>query len=280
LELRLDPTTGNITGTPTRAGEYQVTIQVVDQVGTPPARQTFPLRIVAIRQPAIAPFLIEPREASVGVPIKMIAGLKSLDQGPATVPPSLLMRAQFAGQTVTLRDDGQEGDEVRGDGRYTANVVFRASGDVPITLQATNGTIDAAGQGMVKVWGRFNGVADPIDLDLGELKAGTQSCRPFRISVEQQGDVSLELRAMGSLPAAHNLILQSGQRSHKPGQLALLLSPADEKQVCLATTTLAPSSEAHGEPWLMLMTVNTHGKQDLAAVRLKWRVHALTFWER
>lgn len=41
LELRLDGSTGVMGGTPTHAGVYNVTIQVADQVGTPPAAPDF-----------------------------------------------------------------------------------------------------------------------------------------------------------------------------------------------------------------------------------------------
>lgn len=179
-----------------------------------------------------------------------------------------------------LHDDGQHGDERAGDGRYTASVIFTSAGEVPVTLQATNGTLDISGLGKVKVWGGFDGVAGPIELDFGELKAGSRSCRNFIISARQLGEVPFGFRLLQNLPPEHTLVLESRQQGYQPGNPPLLLAPGDERQICLITTSRAGSSEARAQPWIELTIVAAHGTQDLADIHLRWCVHALTLWER
>jgi hypothetical protein len=205
----------------------------------------------------------------------MVAGLRSAHQG--VLPRQLVVQANFSGQDVILHDDGLDGDEVAGDGRYSARVVFRQTGNIPVIIQAISGTVHVSAEDQVKVWGNVVGVG-PLDLDLGKLKAGGESCKTLVLSGEQQGEVPFEFRLLQPLPVGHELSLRANEQRYAPGN-PVLLGPNQSKQICLQTARRAPSSHAGG-PWIELMIQTAEGRQDLAAVSLHWQVEGLSFWER
>lgn len=279
--LALDPATAQITGTPAATGEYQVTIQVADTAGTPPARQTFTIKI---NGPPLAPYLIEPEHTAVNVPTKLVAGLRIAGQ-PAPLrghdlPRQLVITANFSDQTVILRDDGLEGDDVAGDGRFTAKVTFTEAGKIPVHLQATTGTLERSGNGMVTVWGNLIYSGGPIRLDLGTSKAGGVVCRSLPLDALQQGAVPFEFRLLRTLPSAHQISLLADNKKYVPGSEPLLLGPGVAKEICLQTDRRALDSIADGQPWIELVVITADGEKDLAPVALFWNVHALSFWER
>lgn len=305
LGLRLNPDTGEITGTPNRSGDYQLTVQVADRAGTAPARHTFSLSVkglpptptptprmtptpspsAPIPSPtpsptpltAITTYLIQPRQATVNHPVIMVAGLRIANSN--ALPRQLEVQAHFSGQDVILHDDGLDGDEVAGDGRYSGRVIFGQAGNIPVTIQVKSGSVRVSAEDQVKVWGSVTGVG-PLDLNLGKLKAGGESCKPLVLGGEQQGEVPFELRLLQSLPLGYKLSLRTDKLSYDPGSPALSLRPAESKQICLQTGRRAPSSHADGQPWIELMVQTEEGQKDLAAVNLRWEVESLSLWER
>lgn len=281
LGLTLNRSSGVISGTPARAGTYNLVVQGTDQRGDSPVTRTFSLTCKPGQQAAIAPYLIEPQEAVANTPVNLVAGLRFRDEGP-TIPTSDLseptaIQVLIEGQAVSLHDDGLNGDQVAGDGRYTGQVTFRRAGNIPITIRATNSTLDRSVQGFVRV--RF-AYERPLELDLGTLTAGSESCRVLPLNVEQQAEILFEFRLLRHLPAEHTLLLRSAQRSYRPGEGPLTPVPGEGMQVCLHAGARAPSSEATGQSWIELLDTNGGTKEDLVAINLRWRVDGLTFWQR
>lgn len=260
-------------------------ITVVRNVAKPPATPTLRPQSVptlpvepVVPQANFTPYLIEPQQATAGRPVRLVAGI-NLDS-PGSLPQSPSMEVRISGQSVTLHDDGRDGDEVAGDGRYSGMVVFTQTGDVPVMIQAASGSVHRSADAMVKVWGDVVYSSGPIDLDLGKLKAGGESCQPLPLDGLQLGQVPFEFRLLQSLPRGHSLTLRASQKQYGVGDAALVLSPSETKQICLETNRRAPSSQGGGQKWVELEIKTAEGKKDLAAIRFRWQVQSLSFWER
>ena len=122
MGLSLNPLTGVISGTPSRSGTVSLPVQVTDRAGSQAGNQVFTLTIEAAPQPV--PFLISPSQATADSPVLLVAGLHFTAGSSPLAPQGLsapaTMTANLEGTVIELRDDGQGGDEVAGDGRYTA----------------------------------------------------------------------------------------------------------------------------------------------------------------
>jgi len=246
-----------------------------------PGRYIFQARNGIIQTPLqseFTSFLIEPQQATIHTPVKLVAGVRL--NGGGKLPSNISIQATYQGNEVVLHDDGLDGDAVAGDGRFTGRAVFTETGDIPVTLQATAGNWHSSGEGTVKVWGSYAYGGGPILVDFGRIKAGMSSCKPLLLAGEQQGTVLLQFNLLKLLPRELNLSLKSGQAVYNPGAASLAVRPGAGKEICLVADRKAPSSEATGQPWLELVMETAHGKQPVALVQLQWKVEALSFWER
>jgi len=283
LGLTLDSSTGSISGTPTRPGTFNLAVQVSDRAGTPPAAQTFTLTVGTSPLASLVPILIEPGQADIGSPVKLVAGLRFGQPSTADVPREVAgattITATIDGQTIGLRDDGQEGDQLAGDGRFTGNATFHRSGPVPVTLRARSSTIDRSAQASIQVYGRFVYRGGPVELDLGTLRENSEACKPLALAAEQHGEVPFRLQLLRRLPAEHRLELRARGQTLRPDGAPISLFPGDKMEICLVTDRRAPSSEARGEPWLELAAGASINRQSVE-LKVRWRVDGLNFWQR
>lgn len=236
-----------------------------------------------IERSSLAPFLLEPRSVIAGVPSTLVVALRSSEGGadirPADLGEDVKMEARFEGQTVELRDDGVAPDATAGDGRFAATITLAQPGQTTVRVRASNSFIDRSNEGVIEVSGMFRYTGGPVALDFGSLKAGEQACLPLVFSAEHVGSVPLELKALEALPSGHALELHAVGGATRPGGEALLIGPADEKQLCLVTERRAPSSSSDGRRWA---EIRMRGREDAEAavpLELTWQVEGLSFWE-
>jgi hypothetical protein len=262
LGLTLNPSTGVISGTPAHSGNFNLNVEVSDSVRTAPASQIFTLTVGGIGN-SFSVYLIEPSHASVDTPVKLVAGFRPSSPGPATI------QGTIEGAAVPFTDGG--------DGRYTANYTFHNSGSIPVDLKASLAGGELTGQGHVEVEGSFVYRGGPLEIDLGTLREGSESCRPLVLAAEQRGAVPFRVGLLRDAPAEHTLELRDGSKTEAAGGSPIMVSPADRLEVCLVTGKRAPSSQASGEPWLRLTVGSGTQTVDL---KLRWKVNGLTFWQR
>ena len=273
IGLTFNPVTGAISGTPTRAGSFPVTVRVADAASTPPATRTFNVVISEGAGARLVPRLLEPREATVATPVDLLVELAA-NAGDPPIPARDIAVA-------VLADDQRIALSATADGRYTGRIVFRKAGDVPVTIRATNRTLDRSGQAVVKVFSRFVlSAGAPPEVDFGTIVAGNESCRPLNLQGQQDGVVPFEFRSTRELPTEHTLRLIVGDRAYRRGGPPIAAAAGQPMQLCLAAGWWAAGSAANGEPWMTLVATSCGRKQDLADVRLRWRVQPLTFWQR
>jgi hypothetical protein len=281
LGLRLDSSTGVISGSPARAGAFRLPVRVSDRAGTPPATQTFLLTVPETHRADLIPFLIEPREARVGEPVRVVAGLHTNPNGPPIrardLPEPTTLELRVEDQVVVLKDDGQNGDEQAGNGRYSGTVVFHRAGPVAVILVAHNST-DHRADAVVQVAGSFLYRGGPVVVDLGTLRENSESCRPLVLAAEQTGEILFSLRLRRTLPPEHRLELRASGKVLPTDGSSLMIGPDARLEICLVTGKRAPSSEALGEPWLQLTAGGT--QQQSIELRIRWRVNGLSFWQR
>ncbi|HEX9985006.1 MAG TPA: hypothetical protein VGF69_17220 [Thermoanaerobaculia bacterium] len=236
-----------------------------------------------VQRSALAPVLLEPKRVLSGARVRLVAGV-SAGKGELVADPEVLrdltMTAEFQGQTVTLTDGGAAPDAAAGDGRFSTAMAFRGSGKVPVRLRIHSPLVDRTVDAWVDVSGSFSYSGGPVDIDLGTLRAGTESCRPLVLSAQHQGSVPFELRELRRLPAGHRLEVRLPAGKLAAGSAAIAANAGDRLQVCLAATRLAPSSTATDEPWLELRVAGSDVKKHIVPIRLRWQVRALSFWER
>jgi hypothetical protein len=114
-----------------------------------------------------------PAQSFVGAAVPVT--IKPVPVGTAAVlKPPALVRARFAtGQTMLLRDDGQDGDAQAGDGLYTRNWTPAQVGSVQIDYQAEGGGKAGDASGTVQVLGTI-GFGKPGTLELGRLTSDSE----------------------------------------------------------------------------------------------------------
>lgn len=237
-----------------------------------------------VQRSALTPVLLEPRRALSGAQVSLVGAVRAGRTGELIRDPELLrdlvMTAEFQGQTVTLQDRGTPPDTVASDGRFAASVMFHGSGRVPVRMRIRSPLVDRWSDAAVDVSGRFRYTGGPIDVDLGVLGVNAESCRPLRFSSDFQGEVPFELRALRSLPSGHTLSVKLPTGRLAAGKGQVIAKAGDPFEVCLATSKLAPSSSASGEPWLELHVAGSDAAEHKVPVRLRWRVNGLSFWQR
>src|SRR3990172_7221747 len=234
---------------------------------------------------SIRPVLIEPKTAFSETPVLMVVGIRSAQQGDCIKDPELLkdavITAQFQGQKITLVDNGTKGDTTANDSRFSSEVRFKDTGEIPVSLNLKTLWTDRTVDTKVSVSGSFTYAGDPVELDLGTLTAGQDSCKPLDWKPEQKGDVPFELELMNPLPEGRSLESKLPDGSAlKPGEGHAIIRVGDNPQVCLRTSKEAESSVSQKELWLSLHVANSKEPQHQVKIHLSWVVKGLTFLQR
>jgi len=237
-----------------------------------------------VQRSALQPTLLEPRTAISGAQVALVGGVRAGLEGELITDPKVLsdltLTAQFQGQTVTLRDDGDGGDATASDGRYTAQVTFRGSGEVPVTLHLRGTVVDRSIDAKVEVSGVFRYTGEPIEVDLGSLGVDAEACRELVFEADHQGEVPFALRRLKRPPAGHRLEVRLSNGTLTPGGEPVIGRPGDRFEVCLTTSPEVPSSTAEGEPWLALQVAGSDQAEHQLTIALRWQVRGLSFWQR
>jgi hypothetical protein len=236
-----------------------------------------------VQRSGLVPVLIEPKTTISGVPTVLVAALEAGKDGPIVpsteIPEPVTLSAVVNGQPVTLHDDGANGDERAGDGKYSGTATFTTTGTLMVPLTAKSSFLDRTDEYPVTVTGEFRYSGGPITLDFGTLTNGMESCRPLTLTADHQGQVPFELSVLRGLPSGHSFVLRSGSRSAESGA-SLVLGPQDAIEICLIVDRRAPSSEADGEPWLRFRTAGADRPGGSVEINARWTVHGLTWWQR
>jgi hypothetical protein len=233
---------------------------------------------------ALSPTFLAPRTAISGTPETLVAGVQAgnLEEvlTDRAVLSDLSLEATAQGTTIALNDEGLDGDEIAGDGRFSGTATLRGSGFVPVQIRLKNALVDRAVEAQIELSGAFHYRGPPIPVDFGRLRAGEESCRPVTLAAEHQGEVPFEVRVTGSLPADHRLVLRSADHELHSGGAAVGLMPTSPFELCLITSKRAPSSKAQAEPWLELAVSGSSEADQRVPFRLTWEVEGLSFWDR
>ncbi len=272
----------------TSAGAYRVAYLKRPPTGTWTVRAAGGgggVAYAVVQRSALTPALLEPSSATSGLEVPLVAGVRAGLEGELLADTELLrdleLTAELQGQTVTLRDDGNAGDAVAGDGRYTALVTFRGSGRVPVTLRLSGPVVDRSVVAEVEITGEFRFTGGPIAVDLGTLGVASEACRPLVFTPDvHRGEVSFELERLRRLPSGHQLEVRLPAGTLTPGGDPVLAGPEDRFEVCLLTADDVPSSSADGEPWLELRVAGSSAAEQSLTLELSWQVEGLSFWQR
>jgi hypothetical protein len=237
-----------------------------------------------VQRSSLAPVFVAPEEALSGVPTALSAGIRGGGSKEPLRDPEVLAEAELSvevqGSTVRLHDDGREGDEVAGDGRFSGLASFRGFGPETVRLRLKTPLVDRTVEAVVQVGGRFVTTGEPVEVDLGRLGVGAKACKPLRFAVEHEGQVPLALDLLASLPNGHELAVRTPRGEIAVGREGLPVAPGDVLEVCLATGSRVASSEARGEPWLRLGVASSADPRQQVTIRLRWQVAGLSFWAR
>ncbi len=237
-----------------------------------------------IQRSTLAPYVYPVSSAVPGVPFQLSASLRSGQGGPDLLPTDLpedvIFDATFEGQTVRLNDDGQNGDQKKGDGRYTNLLTAHQTGVMTIAVRAHNSFLDRTVKIQVNVTGKFQYDGGPVMIDFGSLKAGQTVCRNLSFSADQEGAIPFELSWVEILPKELSLELRANGKRSTPGGGAISALPEDQKQLCLVTGRFAAASQSNAQPWVNLGVRGRHDRQSTVELRTSWSLRPLSFWER
>ncbi|HEV7768093.1 MAG TPA: hypothetical protein VGQ76_24030 [Thermoanaerobaculia bacterium] len=237
-----------------------------------------------VQRSALAPVLLEPKQAISGAQVRLVAGVSAGSPGTIITDPEVLrdltMTADFQGHQVALQDRGARPDVAAGDGRFSATATFRGSGKVPIRLRIRSPLVDRTIDTTVNVSGSFRYTGPPINVDLGTLSAGSESCRQLVFQAEHEGGVPFALERSRRIPSGHKLEIRLHSTRLAEDGKPVTVNRGDRLEVCLSTTTTAPSSRASGEPWLNLHVASSEAPEHRIIVQLRWKVQGLSFWQR
>ncbi len=236
-----------------------------------------------VERSSLGPELLEPRDAITGIAAPLVVGLRA--SGGPDVPASEIgepvkVTAEIEGRSIELHDDGRDGDQAAGDGRYSAMAVFNNAGDAQVKLLAINSFLNRAGGGTVHVSGSYRCPGCEITLDFGNRKAGAPACLPLQLPGEHLGVVPFELRLLHGLPSGYEIEIRTAGGSQHPGGAPVRLGPGQAASLCLVTSRSAGSSRVSGDRVGSIAMAGGGGPDAQAGLRLSWDVHALSFWER
>jgi hypothetical protein len=237
-----------------------------------------------VQRSALTPVLLEPKQALSGAQVRLVAGVRAGPNGALITDRELLhdltITATVEGQSISLGDRGAAPDLAADDGRFSAAVIFHGSGKVPVRLRLQSPMVDRTVAALVDVSGTFHYRGGPVDIDLGTLGVNAMVCRQLSFAADFQGEVPFELRQLRKLPSGHDLELHLPSGKLVPGEGQRSAKSGDQFEVCLATSKRAPSSSAAGELWLELHVAGSQEPDHTVAIRLRWQVHGLSFWQR
>jgi hypothetical protein len=170
-----------------------------------PGQAEIPLRLVSKYLQDQATYQTMVIEASWALEVQTLAttfigdtlavAIKPVPVGAGGVlKPPKLIRARFdTGQTMLLRDDGQDGDAQAGDGLYTRNWTPAQVGTVRIDYQAEGGSKAGDASGMVEVRGTI-AFGKPGSLELGRLTSNTEGQGGLDLGfIEVTGEFPIQL---------------------------------------------------------------------------------------
>ena len=236
-----------------------------------------------IQRTDLVPVLVSPAQALAGMEVPLVVEIRGGVNGEAVNDAELLkdavVTAELEGRKLTLLDHGAAGDAAAQDGRYSGLARFPKAGEIPVRLHLQSAVADRDNAATVSVGGQFNYAGGPLEIDLGALGVNAESCRPLAFQADHQGNVEFELQSLKAPPAGHSLDvrLPAGVLAADNGTASL--NPNDLLRVCLKTAARVASSEAGGEPWLVLRVAGSQQPEHQIVIKLRWQVQGLSFWE-
>ncbi len=235
-----------------------------------------------IQRSTLAPYVYPVAGAVPGVPFKLSASLRSGQGGtdllPADLPEPAIFDATYEGKTVQLNDDGQNGDEAKGDGRYTNTLTAQNTGVMTVSVRAHNSFIDRTVKIDINVTGKFQYDGGPVNIDFGSPKAGETVCRNLNFNADHEGAIPFELRRVEMLPKDLSLELGINGKRVTAGGAAISAMPQDQKHVCLVTGKFADASQSNAQSWVNLGVSGRQDRQSTVELRMTWQVRPLSFW--
>jgi hypothetical protein len=237
-----------------------------------------------VQRSTITPFIYPPQDISPGVPFRLETSLRSgksnQDLLPADIPEPVALEGTVDGQTVTLNDDGSNGDRQKGDGRYSAMVTAQRPGPVVITVRAHNRFLDRTVKITVQARGFFRYTGGPVEIDFGSRKAGETFCKTIPFEAEQQGVIPFELRQINALPPHLTLEMRAAGKHTSAGGSPIPLPPGEKKELCLIAGRDGASNESRSQHWVSLSVSGRQDRESIVELHLTWSVRPLTFWEK
>ena len=230
-----------------------------------------------VQRADLVPALLEPERATAGVEVPLVVGVRSGASAQPIAEPDLLgalaPTIEIEGRTL---DAGTPGT----DGRFSVPYTFASQGAVPVKVCIESEIVDRCSDATVQVSGRFAHTGPPLHVDLGELPAGTEACRPLPLQAVHQGVLPFRALALGSLPAGHFLEVRVPTGVLEREGAPVEVGPGQPWQVCLAASARAPSSASADEPALRVQLAGTEAPEQGFDIYLTWRVDGLSWLER
>jgi hypothetical protein len=269
------------------AGAYKVAYIRNPQPGSWKVRATGGGNGVAyavVQRSTLVLMLMAPREVLSGTETTLVAEVRAGPEGARITDDEMLagttLEAEFAGNSLELRDDGTHGDEHPGDGLYSGNGIFTEVGEVTVRLHMRSPIVDRSVDGIVRVTAAFRYSGPPVEVDLGRLGVGGNACKRFEFEAEHIGTVPLELRVERTVPSGHELEVRSNTGTTGTTGGVIQASPGDFFEICLLTSPRAASSTAGGEHWATLGMVEAGEVAGGVPLHLRWQVEGLPWWLR
>lgn len=235
-----------------------------------------------VQHSALVPSLIAPETTTAGSKVPLVAALRIGDRGEIFTSLTDLgvveFEAEVEGQKIKLSDDGTNGDQQAGDGRFSGLHTFATVGEIEVIVSVRANALDSKTRARVKVSGQFISRGD-ITVDLGELRAGATACKPIILPVEQQGDLPLVATALENIESGHALEVKTPHGILTANGPSRTLGPGAPLELCLKTAADAPSSSGDGKRWLGI-GLEGGGDAHTVAIKAHWKVVGLPFWQR
>ncbi|MCG8460907.1 MAG: hypothetical protein MI919_31875, partial [Holophagales bacterium] len=228
-----------------------------------------------VQRSSLRPRLVQPEEALAEAETRLVVEVVAGEAGTPVRDQALLAGASVS---VSGGELGAVELERRDDGRFEGVGRFRRSGEAVLTLALTSPVVESRVETKLVVSGFFRPRRNEVEIELGRLGVGEQSCRAVELEADHQGEVPLRAEGLRRRPAEHELVLRIADRDEDwrlDGEGRL--SPEDRLEVCLRVGARAPSSSSEGLPWIRL---GVPGAEETVSLLLAWQVDGLGFWAR